>query len=595
MKKPVAASSPGQSTRRGSSHVRLPDSSSDEDSDPDDSNVFSPVVKDSEVTAKVCEQRQPTRRERWAYYMDYTTFGRWWQVLDAALNVAYVVLFIHMTTYIIAPSRDPTARPGAPPDTLFMADMILAIIILAQYVPRVYLSLEPGAAAISGMSLASYLATLPVIYAYFQHDDANTDYLDASQFLAFLYPLRFWRMHLSVMSIFAPSKTVGFNFSPITQKAVKLGLSIFNTLITVTAWVHICLYIVQNYYDLSFFDVFYTIAVSSTSGLSTQIIPDNTFSRIVIMYVMIVGAIFIPTNLAELLALVRNKSPYDKSYKGSLYRSHVLIVGNLEYNSLRDFLWEFFCEDHGTATMTTQVVLMAPLEPSEDVESLLADPLYISRVKYVKGSPMSFRSLQKAKAREAKACFVLASTFSDKGAEEDDAETVMTALAIKKFHKKANIFAQVVLPGNKIHFQILADHILCIDEFKHGMLAQNCLAPGFSTLMYLLTTSIPNSIKDTFKERSRNSEWIPEYADGAEMEIYAVNLSSLFAGMSFPKAAERIYMSHGALVFAIGFKVANSEPTIVMNPQNYVICGGETAYIITTQSAVADTIASEGV
>lgn len=45
------------------------------------------------------------------------------------------------------------------------------------------------------------------------------------------------------------SKTVAFNFSPITQKAVKLGLSIFNTLITVTAWVHICLYVIQVYFE----------------------------------------------------------------------------------------------------------------------------------------------------------------------------------------------------------------------------------------------------------------------------------------------------------------------------------------------------------
>lgn len=41
---------------------------------------------------------------------------------------------------------------------------------------------------------------------------------------------------------------------------------------------------------------------------------------------------------------------------------------------------------------------------------------------------MSFSSLERARARAAKACFVMANRFSDNPAVEDDAETVMTAL-----------------------------------------------------------------------------------------------------------------------------------------------------------------------
>ena len=61
-------------------------------------------------------------------------------------------------------------------------------------------------------------------------------------------------------------------------------------------------------------------------------------------YVMIVGAIFIPTNLAELLALIRNQSQYEKPYKMLPDHSHVVCIGNFEVTSLRDFLREFFCE-----------------------------------------------------------------------------------------------------------------------------------------------------------------------------------------------------------------------------------------------------------
>ncbi|KAJ3190217.1 hypothetical protein HDU85_000508 [Gaertneriomyces sp. JEL0708] len=542
------------------------------------------------------EGKKASLREQWSYFLDATTWGRWWQVFDAALNIAFVLLFIYLTTYITAPPGGGGSRPPPPPDHLLLFDMLLAFALLLQWLPRVYLSLDPYAEIFTWFTFMTVLATFPVFWAYAETDDRNMDYMDANRVLAFMYPFRFWRMHLSAMRVLAPSKTVALNVSPITQKALKLGLSIFNTLLTVTAWVHICLYIIQKYYTLSFFDVLYTIFVSSTSGLSTQIIPDNPFSRLVIMYVMVVGAIHVPTNLAELLSLIRNKSKYDKPYSGS-NSSHVLIVGNFEIPSLRDFLWEFFCEDHGPKTMTAQVVLLNESEPSEELESLLSDPMYLTRVRYVKGSPLSFRCLHRAKAHTAKACFVLASRFSGRPAIEEDAETVMTALAIKKFYRKANIFAQVISPGSKMHFQILSDHLLCIDEFKLGMLAQNCLAPGFSTMLYLLTTSIPAATKKELKTKAKFAPWIDEYADGAEMEIYAVRLSHIYAGMSFPEVAERIYLTHSAIIFAVGFQKdpQDTEPFIVMNPQDYVFNGGETAYLITTQSKVADTIGAEGV
>lgn len=142
---------------------------------------------------------------------------------------------------------------------------------------------------------------------------------------------------------------------------------------------------------------------------------------------------------------------------------------------------------------------------------------------------------------------------------------------------------------------LIADHILCIDEFKLGMLAQNCLAPGFSTMLYLLTTSIPDAIKNKWKNKKQIAPWVDEFADGAEMEIYAVQLSTIFSGMRFAQVAERIYMVHLALMFAIGFQTEDPEPWIVMNPQDYIIKGGETAYIITTQSGVADHIATQGI
>jgi hypothetical protein len=65
------------------------------------------------------------------------------------------------------------------------------------------------------------------------------------------------------------------------------------------------------------------------------------------------------------------------------------------------------------------------------------------------------RSLQKAKVELARAVFILSSDYTDRNSAEVDSEAVMRALSLKKYHRKAKIFAQVVLPPNKEHFDCL--------------------------------------------------------------------------------------------------------------------------------------------
>ena len=83
--------------------------------------------------------------------------------------------------------------------------------------------------------------------------------------------------------------------------------------------------------------------------------------------------------------------------------------------------------------MTTHVVLLNPNEPNEDLVQLLRDPVYGNRVKYVKGSSISFRCLQKARVKQAEACFVLSSRYSKQDDVDDDALTVMRALVRRCF------------------------------------------------------------------------------------------------------------------------------------------------------------------
>jgi hypothetical protein len=182
-----------------------------------------------------------------------------------------------------------------------------------------------------------------------------------------------------------------------TQKGIKIALTIFHTLLVITSLVHI-VELHQRVENVDFFDVFYFVAVSSTTGLATDIVPDTLVSRTVILIVMVIGAIYLPSSLAELLDLSSRKSKYVHRYRLKSFQDHIVIMGAFDAAILGDFLREFFCLDHGTETMNMIVVILSPNEPTSEIVAILNDAYYVRRVKYVRGQETSFHSLSKVES-----------------------------------------------------------------------------------------------------------------------------------------------------------------------------------------------------
>lgn len=59
-------------------------------------------------------------------------------------------------------------------------------------------------------------------------------------------------------------------------------------------------------------------------------------------------------------------------------------------------------------TVSLQVVVLNPEDPSDELVEVLEDPLLESRVTYVKGTLMNEDDLKRAGAHTALACFILA-------------------------------------------------------------------------------------------------------------------------------------------------------------------------------------------
>ncbi|KAJ3270796.1 hypothetical protein HDV01_007418 [Terramyces sp. JEL0728] len=510
-----------------------------------------------------------SQREKWKleiiYWLDSSPFLKWWDVVDMLLNFLFVISYIILTWHSIGPRGTEIAPP--PPPRIYEGncfltidlDFFIAFALFMQWVPRIYFTLSPMEELKSTWSIFTIASFGAAVLVYFDFVLSKGTFLEGGP-LVYLYPFRFWRLHNSIARTFKVGQNKFFRMTPVQQQVVLLALSIFNTLFTVAAYVHICLYKIQKYYDLNFFDIFYTITVSVTSGLSTDIVPDNMFSRVITLGVMLVGAVYLPTQLGQLMDLIKSTSRYSAPFVSKSGRSHVVILGNLEITALRGFLREFFAADHGTLTLTTHVVLLAVDEPSEDLEALLSDPVYEHRVQYVKGSPMSFKAMK-------------------------------SAGSLRKFHPDLMIYAQILLPRNKTHLENIADQVLCIDEFKLGMAAQNCLSPGFSTILYLLTNSISDHSVKLLAGQVK-AQWANEYLGGAQMELYQVNLCDKFQNLTYEEAAMFAYRQHGAVMFAIGDRDSDSgDPKLNLNPIGTVLKEGEIAFLIADDSNTAHKVA----
>lgn len=104
------------------------------------------------------------------------------------------------------------------------------------------------------------------------------------------------------------------------------------------------------------------------------------------------------------------------------------------------------------------------------------------------------------------------------------------------------------------------DDAICVAELKLGFLAQNCLAPGFSTFLANLFT-----MRTYRKSDSNGVNWLNDYMEGAGMEMYTEQLSPSFHQMTFAAAVELCFSRLRLLLIAIQSN-DNMETRITINP-----------------------------
>lgn len=147
------------------------------------------------------------------------------------------------------------------------------------------------------------------------------------------------------------------------------------------------------------------------------------------------------------------------------------------------------------------------------------------------------RDLDRVCASQAVACFMVCDKWS-----RDDTKNVLRVLAFKRFVPGVPVYCMLCQKENQKLLEaagVSPHQIMCIDSLTMGLIGQNIVTPGVSTLLMNLAASLDHSLPEVAKKKRKrrkkkrgffsrakastprvqlaqsDNEWLREYAGAA--------------------------------------------------------------------------------
>ena len=353
--------------------------------------------------------------------------------------------------------------------------------------------------------------------------------------------------------------------------------------------------------------IYFSIVSLTTVGYG-EIIPQSYLAQWMIIMLVVVILVVVPDKTSELINLSNAQTIYErKQYISSPDVPFIVVLGDIELESLKSFCKEYFHKDHGD--LYRHIVILINKAPNKGIELFLNQKDNSKFIIYLQGDPMNSNDLLRADILNAKSCII----FTNKNSEDPssgDHQSLLLAIFIKKFYyhmilekfidknkeehlitktsfrkKISNIFKsntnnqfRICLQLNKpestnyyystLHYSyrknMLPDNLLVIESLKMNMLSKSCLTPGIISLISNLVISSAEET-NTFKNEP---EWKKEYMEGQQYEIYKYSgIEGELLFFSFQKLTQEIYNKFHCILIALEVNY-HSNSLVKLNPQS---------------------------
>ncbi|KAI6192049.1 Calcium-activated BK potassium channel alpha subunit [Aphelenchoides bicaudatus] len=303
----------------------------------------------------------------------------------------------------------------------------------------------------------------------------------------------------------------------------------------------------QQNFDL-FTALYFVVATFSTVGFG-DVFADTWISRLWVMLLIIFSICILPKKLESLGQAVseKEKAEFNNTSGFNQATKHIVCtIPFLDSNFIHDFLSEFYAHKKHQGII---VALLSPCDLDVGMRNLLRIPMWSDRVCFYRGTALRDEDLDRVNMSTARACFIL-SARNVQQKKESDHQTILRSWAVKDYAPDVPQYVQVFLAETKMHLEH-TELVICEDEFKYSLLANNCICPGISTFITLLMHTSQGE-----EGQKSNESWHRTYGFHSGNEIYdiAVKDSRFFGeyvGKTFTYASFHAHRTYGICLVGV--------------------------------------------
>ncbi|XP_066495769.1 potassium channel subfamily U member 1 [Tiliqua scincoides] len=322
----------------------------------------------------------------------------------------------------------------------------------------------------------------------------------------------------------------------------------------------------SNYQHISYFESLYLIMVTMSTVGYGDIVAKTTLGRAFVLFFIIGGLILFANLVPEVVDIVRSTKIHKGAYEAVKGRKYLVVCGYINLHSVTVFLKDFISQD--TGEVTTEIIFLGENTPCVELETMFR--CYAAYTTFFQGSVMVYEDLKRVKMEHAEACLILADTCSAQPYIEDTSN-IMRVLSIKNHYPHTRVIVQIIQSANKVYLPKLpnwdwtkGDSIICFAELKLGLIAQNCLVPGLTTLLTsLFIREDSQKVSSLFKHQLE--------VGGKEYKVMTWLLSNDFVDMSFQDVCRLCFVKLNLVLLAIEFRTPVHGKSILINPTSAAV------------------------